>query len=125
MLVGQDYTDTAKWHKVSALEGQDYLNPRLWKQQNVNGVPDDVLAFTSNSEIHSTGALHLSAAASRSIDAVVVSVAVGIALGVEISVGVAGAGVYAENRIVGNVKAYIDGGSGVTDHVLFTQRVKS
>ena len=115
VLAGQNYSDTTKWRKVSALEGSSYQDPQNWKQLDVNGnAPDDVQAFTKDSSIDASGLLHVSASSSRTIDAVVVSVAVGVALGVELSVGVAAAGVYAENRIHGDVQAYVQGGSGVT-----------
>ena len=114
-LTTENFTG-ADWRRVSALEGQDYLNPRLWKQVNVNKTPVSVQAFTQGSSIQTSGMLHVHASGAQVIDAIVFSAALGIAAGVGTGVGVSGAGVYAENRIVGTIKAFVNGtgSSGIT-----------
>ena len=95
---------------MSALEGQEYLNPRLWKQINLaNDRPVVVAAFTKDSSIQTSGLLWIHAEGQEAIDAIVFSAALGAALGVGISVGAAGAGTYTENRIIGSVAAYVNG----------------
>ena len=66
-------------------------------------------AFTSDTSITATGAVEIHATGTQIIDAVVFSIALGLAAGVGAGIGVAGAGVYAENRILGSVKAYVNG----------------
>jgi len=66
VLAGQNYaTDTAKWRPVSALEGQDYLNPRLWQQVNLTDTPVSVQAFTQGSSIQTSGLLHVHASGAQ------------------------------------------------------------
>ena len=99
------FTSSPAWRQVSVLEGQDYMNPRLWRQVNLNDTPISVQAFTSDTSITATGAVEIHASGTQIIDAMVFSIALGLAAGVGAGIGVAGAGVYAENRILGTVKA--------------------
>ncbi|MEO6651268.1 MAG: hypothetical protein ABIP17_01255, partial [Ilumatobacteraceae bacterium] len=104
-LAAEDFA-LARWRKVGALEGQDFLNPQLWKQINLDQRPISVQAFIQTSTIHTDGLLHVHASGTQKIDAIVFSAALGLAAGVGAGVGVAGAGTYAENRIRSNVEAF-------------------
>ena len=56
-----------------------------------------------------TGAVTLDAVSSETIDALTVTGSVAIAAGGSTSVGATGAGVYTENRISSDIRAFIDG----------------
>ena len=109
-LTLEDFSDTAKWRAVSVLDGQDYLNPRLWRQVNLHSDPAQVEAYIKNTSILGSAFLHVKATGSQTIDALVIAVAAGIGGGLSsVGVGIAGAGTYAENVILATVKAYVDG----------------
>ena len=67
-------------------------------------------AYISGSDVTATGALTLEAMATQSIDAIVVAAAVALAAG-GVGGGLAGAGVWSQNRVATDVKAYILGNS--------------
>ena len=75
-----------------------------------------VQAYVEDSSIFARGALSQQAIAQRSIDDLVLSFAVGIGVGGAGGVSGAGSGTSAENRIGGNIGAYIkgDGPVGIT-----------
>ena len=91
------------------LASQQYRDSRLWKHVNVSAESAQVRAYIANSSVHAAGDLTIDARDTASIDAVVVAAAVALAGGGEVGVAVSGAGVYSENKIATDVKAYIDG----------------
>ena len=109
-LATQTYTDPMNWRKVSALEGQDYANPTLWQRVDLSPQPAQVRARVEGSGIQSSKEIEVSAHAEQVIDALVVAAAAGISGGGSTGVGVSGAGVYAENRILVDVEAILDAG---------------
>ncbi|MCA1683991.1 MAG: hypothetical protein LC708_02540, partial [Actinobacteria bacterium] len=108
-LATTDFAASSSWRKVSALEGQDYTDPRRWKQVNLSKARVGVLASVHDSDVISKDALTITASGSQDVNAVVVAVAVGLAVGAGNAVGISGAGVYAANKIASAVQASIDG----------------
>ena len=76
----------------------------------------NVLAYTKDTSINAKGDLIQTALADQTIDAVVVAASLAVAGGGGFGGAGSGAGVYAENRIATDVKAYIegDGATGVS-----------
>ncbi len=75
----------------------------------------EVMAYATNSSIHSTNALTIKATSSQSIDTIVLSGSAAIGAAGAVGIAVSGSGVYSENEIGVNTKAYIDGdGSSIT-----------
>ena len=95
---------------------QDYRNGELWRLVNLADVASGVEAFVRDSSVAATGALSITAAATRSIDAVVVAAAVAISGGAGTQVGVSAAGVFVWNAIGSDVRAFVegDGTGGIT-----------
>ncbi len=91
------------------LTTQDYSNHDLWKQIGLTRVGSPIQAYIQNSSVDASGALIVSATSTQSIDAKVLAGSVALAAGGEVGVALSGAGVYTENRIGTDVKAYIDG----------------
>jgi hypothetical protein len=90
------------------LQSQQYRDPSLWKHVNGSANADQVQAYLLDSSLHSAGDLSIQATDTARIDATVVAVAVGIAGGGDVGLAISGAGVYAENKINTEVKAFID-----------------
>ena len=76
-------------------------------------VPAEVQAYVKDSSISAGGALTADAIAGESISALVVALSAAVGGGLGAGIGFSGAGVFAENRIATDVKAFIDG-DGVT-----------
>jgi hypothetical protein len=91
------------------LMSQQYRDAELWEHVNAASNAAQVRAYLLNSSVNATGALTIDAVVSGQIDAIVIAAAVGVAAGSGVSVGVSGAGVYAENKIKTDVKAFIEG----------------
>ncbi|MGH3051022.1 MAG: beta strand repeat-containing protein, partial [Gaiellaceae bacterium] len=68
-----------------------------------------VQAFSAGSSIASSGALTIEAAESSSIDALVLAVSVAVAGGGDLGVGVSAGGVFTQNKIANDVRAFVDG----------------
>ena len=60
----EDFSDATKWRAVSVLDGQDYLNPRLWRQVNLHSDPAQVEAYIKNTSILGSAFLHVKATGS-------------------------------------------------------------
>ncbi|MEA5569032.1 DUF4347 domain-containing protein [Anabaena sp. UHCC 0399] len=71
--------------------------------------PAEIQAYISNSSVNAAGTLTQTATASETVDAIVLAGSVAIAAGGKAGVGLSGAGVSAENKIVTLVKAFVDG----------------
>jgi hypothetical protein len=78
--------------------------------------PAQVQAYLSNTSVVADGKLSLTAVAGQSIDSLVIAGSAAVGAGGSAGVGVSGSGVWAENKIGVDVKAYIDGdrASGTT-----------
>jgi hypothetical protein len=109
-LAFEDYTNAERWQLASVdLRTQDYSDRRLWEQVNLSKSASQIQAYSHNSSIHAAGDLAATATSDQTIDALVFAGAAAIAGGGKVGVGVSGAGVYTENNIQTDVKAYIDG----------------
>lgn len=92
-----------------SLSAQNYGDRSAWKQANLEGSAAQVQAFSLGSGIDSGGDLVVTASSAGSIKATVVAAAAAVAASGQSGVAVSAAGVYVENRIKTDVKAYIDG----------------
>ena len=90
---------------------EDYGNSQLWKL--VSLAPDElqVRAFIRDSGIDASGDVIVDARSSETIEALTAAASVAVAAGGSTSVGASGAGVYTENRINSDIRAFIDGGT--------------
>ena len=88
---------------------EDYGNAELWKLVSLTPDAVQVRAFIRDSGIDATAAVTLDAISSETIEAVTVAGSVAIAAGGSTSVGATGAGVYTENRVSSDIRAFIDG----------------
>lgn len=104
-FVGSDQADS----DGISLEIQNYGDRSLWKQVNLEAEADEVMAYLGDTSVDASGDLTLDANGSESISATVVAGAVAIGASKKTSIAVGVAGVYAENRIQTDVKAFIDG----------------
>ncbi len=93
------------------LSTQSYYDPTAWVQVGQNNTDGQVEAYSSGSSIQSTGALTIQGTESSSINATVVAAAVAVAGG-DTGVGVSAGGVYTQNQIANDVRAYVDGDGG-------------
>ena len=71
--------------------------------------PAEVQAYIAASSVTAAGSLTQTATASQSINALVLSASAAVGAGGVAGVGASGSGVFAENKIGADVKAYIDG----------------
>ena len=92
------------------LVSEDYGNAQLWKL--VSLAPDElqVRAFIRDSGIDASGDVIVDARSSETIQALTAAASVAISGG-STAVGASGAGVYTENRINSDIRAFIDGGA--------------
>ena len=104
------------------LSTQSYQDASLWKPVSIKEFAAEIQAQSLNSSIQSGGALSLTANANETIDAIVIAGAVALAGGGDTGVGVAGAGVYTENKIKTLVTAGIigDGADPLTGGITAT-----
>ena len=98
-LTVQSFGDRTQWLLVSALQ--------------TGGA---VQAYLQSSDVWSSGALTISALSNASIDATIVAVAAAVGGGGSTGVGVGAAGVYTDNFINSDVRAFVrnSGGTGVS-----------
>ncbi|MDA8435110.1 MAG: hypothetical protein M0Z98_03915, partial [Actinomycetales bacterium] len=106
---------------VVPLCDMDYSDYNMWKQVGFAPVPAatslaGVQASIVDSSVNATGDLTVSAQGRETIDAVVIAGAVAISGGGTTGVGASGAGVFTQNKIRSDVKAFIDG-DGSTSQV--------
>ena len=71
--------------------------------------PMEVKAYVKDSSVSAAGALTLTATAGQTISAIVLAGSVAIAASGTVAVGASGAGVYTDNHVTADVKAYVDG----------------
>ncbi len=93
------------------LTTEDYGNTNNWKQigfANPNSGAG-IAAYSKDTSIASSGALTIKANGTETITALVVAVSAALAAGGETGVALSGAGVFTENKIDADVKAYIEG----------------
>jgi len=87
-----------------------------WQPGESTPTPAEVQAYLKNTSVQSTGAITQDAIADQTINSTVLAGSVAVGLGGTAGVGVAGSGVWSENRIAADVMAYIDGDG--TDGIL-------
>ena len=97
------------------LVNQNFQDNTLWQQMSLVATPGQVLAYSEDSTLTVHGALTLDAKAGQTIDATIVAASVALAAGGTAGVAASGAGVFAQNKIDADVKAYIlgDGSGGI------------
>ena len=111
-LTGEVYEfvgDTIENSDGISLSEQNYGDRTAWKQVNIEGDAAQVQAFALGSSLESGAGLTISATSGGSVKATVVAGAVAVGASAKTGVGVSVAGVYVENKIKTDVKAYIDG----------------
>ncbi|KPA19704.1 repeat-containing protein [Candidatus Magnetomorum sp. HK-1] len=91
------------------LETQNYGDRSAWQQVNLKGSASEIHAYLKGTDLSSTGALTIDAVSESKIDASVLTASAAIAAGAKVGNSVSAAGVYAENKIKTDVRAYIDG----------------
>ena len=79
-----------------------------------NSLPGQVRAYAENSDITADGDLTLTAVSSQAVNSMVLAGSVAVAAGGTVGVGVSGSGVWAENRIQTDVRAFIDGSAQIS-----------
>ena len=94
------------------LSVQSYDDPTAWEQVGMTESDSEVQAYSSDSSIDSSGALMVTASESSTINAIVAAGAVAIAGGGDAGVGVSAGGVFTQNKIADDVRAYVDGDAG-------------
>jgi len=109
-----DY-ESDDWEEVDSIDlhTEDYSDYRLWKQVNLDQSAAEVQAYAADTSIDTPGALAITASSSNFIDALSLAGSVGVSGGGKTGVGASGAGVFTQNQIKTDIKAYIDG-SGST-----------
>ncbi|MFV2066971.1 MAG: beta strand repeat-containing protein, partial [Pirellulales bacterium] len=97
------------------LASQNFQDPTSWKQLGLTENPAQVRAYIADSTVISSGALTLDAKSSQEINALVVAGSAAVAGGSTAGVAVSGAGVFAQNKISTDVKAFVlgDGAEGI------------
>jgi hypothetical protein len=83
-----------------------------WQPGASSETPATVMAYLQDSSVTAGGDLELTADASQSIHSVVVAGSAAVAAGGTAGIGAAGSGVWAENKIGVDVKAFVDGDNG-------------
>jgi hypothetical protein len=91
------------------LETQNYGDKSAWQQVNLKGSASEIHAYLKGTDLSSTGALTIDAVSESKIDASVLTAAAAISASAKGGNSVSAAGVYAENKIKTDVKAFIDG----------------
>ena len=116
---GQYAGDTFEYIGSSPLLGavdlsvQSYGDPTAWEQVGMGNTGAQVEAYSAGSAITSGGSLTISSTETATINAVVVAASVAIAGGGDAGVGVSAGGVFTQNLIDEDVKAYVDGDGGL------------
>ncbi|MDB5862130.1 MAG: repeat-containing protein, partial [Ramlibacter sp.] len=98
---------------------QQYRDVTSWKHVSAGANAAQVRAYLLDTSVQATGAVTVDARSTQDIDALVVAGAIGISGGATTGIAVSGAGVYSENKVKTQVKAYIDGdgNAGATDGI--------
>ena len=98
------------------LQAQEFGDPDAWRRVDLESAASEIQAYIRNSSIQAAGDLTANAISSQSIDSIVIAGAVALAGGGKAGIAISGAGVYAENAIATDVKAFIngDGADGIT-----------
>ncbi|TVS11137.1 MAG: hypothetical protein EA424_24230, partial [Planctomycetaceae bacterium] len=114
-----DYGPDANGCCVIHLATQNYQDTSLWKQI-ISPSAAQLLAYLENTSVTAAGDLTVSAMANYNIDAVVLAGSVAIGGGGTTGIAVSGAGVFAQNKILRDTKAFIDGDGpeGISAHAV-------
>ena len=115
-----DYQNAAYWTRLSSLDlgGEDFGDKDAWKRADLTKSGSEIQSYVRNSSIHASGDLTADAVASKSINSTVLAGAVALAGGGKLGLALSGAGVYAENNISSDVRAFIngDGSDGIASN---------
>ncbi|MCK9233336.1 MAG: hypothetical protein M0P04_11190, partial [Syntrophales bacterium] len=117
-LATSDYTDTDIWEHLDmlTLQAQEFGDPDTWRRVDLDSAASEIQAYIRNSSIQASGDLTADAVSTQSIDSIVIAGAVALAGGGKAGIAISGAGVYAENAIATDVRAFIngDGATGIS-----------
>jgi hypothetical protein len=91
------------------LKQQQFRDSSLWKHINASTHGAEIKAYVRNASIYSSGSLNVHADSTQGITSEVIGVSVGVGASSNVGVGASGAGTYAENRTLTDIRANIDG----------------
>ena len=102
-------TTTGAADRQIDLSTVSYDDVTQWAQVGMTPATGQVQAYSETTSIHSSGALSIMSSETSSIDALVLAVSVAVAGGGDLAVGVSAGGVYTQNKIANDVRAYVSG----------------